>query len=249
MNILKKCMSIVFAVSLIIVTIINAVDIAAYSDFGFYKKEYTKYKVNEPGTIVDMEIDELMRVTKEMMSYLRGNRKDLVIEATVNGKQVEFFNEIEKLHMKDVRDLFVKAIIIRRICVLLMIMAATVLILMKQQARRLLSRGVMWAIGIFNGMVLVLMGIISIDFTRAFTIFHEIFFDNDMWLLDPNTERLINIVPEPFFIDMAIRIAIIYFIINLLNFLLAFLLYRGKINRSNFSKNTITHDGGTYEQG
>ena len=33
------------------------------------------------------------------------------------------------------------------------------------------------------------------------------FFDNDLWILDPATDLLINIVPEPFFADTAARIA------------------------------------------
>ena len=33
---------------------------------------------------------------------------------------------------------------------------------------------------------------------------------NDLWILDPSTDLLINIVPEPFFVDTAFRIAVTY---------------------------------------
>lgn len=41
-------------------------------------------------------------------------------------------------------------------------------------------------------------------------IFHHIFFNNDLWLLDPATDLLINIVPEPFFVDTASYIALVF---------------------------------------
>lgn len=44
------------------------------------------------------------------------------------------------------------------------------------------------------------------------------------WILDPATDMLINIVPEPFFMDTALRIGILFAIMTLLfltgNFLL-----------------------------
>lgn len=38
-------------------------------------------------------------------------------------------------------------------------------------------------------------------------IFHKLFFDNDLWLLDPEKDMIINILVEPFFADMALKIA------------------------------------------
>ena len=248
---IRNIMSFIFVLALIPVVIITSVEIAVYADYGYFEKEYKKYNVNAPGTIVDMEIDELMKVTKEMMSYLRGNREDLVVHAVIGGEETEFFNDLEKFHMNDVRKLFIAALYIRRFCLLLMIGSAIVTFMISKHVLKRISKAVMIVLGAFDLCFLALIGIISINFTRAFTIFHQIFFDNDAWLLDPDTERLINIVPEGFFIDTSLRIAFIYFLINLLIFTIAFLLYRGKIKgakRKN-TKNTLTQDGGTYEQG
>ena len=51
----------------------------------------------------------------------------------------------------------------------------------------------------------VLGGMFVSDFTRYFTEFHHIFFNNDLWLFDPATSRLINIVPEAFWSRIALR--------------------------------------------
>lgn len=53
-----------------------------------------------------------------------------------------------------------------------------------------------------------------VDFNRYFTYFHLIFFNNDLWLLNPNTDLLIQMLPEEFFISIFIRI-ILFFLLNL----------------------------------
>jgi len=37
-------------------------------------------------------------------------------------------------------------------------------------------------------------------------VFHEIFFNNDYWILDARVDLLINIVPYPFFITISVFI-------------------------------------------
>jgi integral membrane protein (TIGR01906 family) len=58
--------------------------------------------------------------------------------------------------------------------------------------------------------VIILIILMNIDFYKYFTVFHEIFFTNDLWLLDPAADRLINIFPQDFFTDMAFSISYMY---------------------------------------
>lgn len=47
----------------------------------------------------------------------------------------------------------------------------------------------------------------ALDFDRAFTVFHSIFFPGkDNWLFDPVTDPVILILPEAFFRNCAIAI-------------------------------------------
>ena len=43
--------------------------------------------------------------------------------------------------------------------------------------------------------------LISQDFTSAFTLFHELSFTNDLWLLNPAEDLLINLLPEAFLLQ------------------------------------------------
>ena len=47
-----------------------------------------------------------------------------------------------------------------------------------------------------------------VDFDGAFTFFHRLLFNNDLWLLDPRTDLLIRICPESMFMAMGLRIGL-----------------------------------------
>ena len=47
---------------------------------------------------------------------------------------------------------------------------------------------------------------IVVDFSKAFVIFHNIFFDNSYWIFDPRTDPIINALPEMVFMIYALII-------------------------------------------
>ena len=195
------------AFSLMIVFLITSVEAVAYWTPHYYENEYTRYGVADD---VHMEMDDLLHVTDEMMAYLRGNRDDLNIDTVVDGTPREFFNAREKAHMADVRNLFLGGLALRRLGLLLAAASIALLMILKVPLKRLLPRMLCAGTVLFLAVTALLAGIISTDFTKYFIIFHKIFFTNDLWLLDPRTDLLINIVPEPFFMDTAARIGITF---------------------------------------
>ena len=51
----------------------------------------------------------------------------------------------------------------------------------------------------------------AVDFNACFIVFHKLFFNNDLWILDPTEDLIINILVEPFFADMAVYPATMFF--------------------------------------
>ena len=216
MKYLHRTAGIVTAFCLMIILFITSVEAVVYWTPGYFEKEYAKYNVLD--SLPSMTMDDLLHVTDEMMDYLRGDRDDLHVTTTMGGEQREFFNEREIAHMEDVRGLFLKALSIRRVCLvlgagLLILMAAT-----KARMGRVLPPFLCMGTGLFFALITVLGLIISTDFTKYFIMFHHIFFTNDLWILDPATDMLINIVPEGFFMDTAARIALLFGSLSLILF-------------------------------
>lgn len=204
MKIFCNFLGVLCAFCLMFILLVTSVEAVVYWTPGYFEKEYTKYNV---AAAVDMEMDDLLDVTDEMMAYLKGDREDLHVPTIVGGEEREFFNEREIAHMEDVQGLFLGAIFLRRLCVGIIAASIILLILAKSDIKHLLPKMICIGTGLFFFLIAALSLIISTDFTKYFIIFHKIFFDNDLWILDPSTDLLINIVPEPFFMDTAFRIA------------------------------------------
>lgn len=59
----------------------------------------------------------------------------------------------------------------------------------------------------------------SIDFDTTFVIFHKIFFRNDDWIFDPNTDPIITLLPEMFFLQCALIIVFVVLVGSLVLYL------------------------------
>lgn len=193
----------------IVAALLTSFQIAIYGDseYGFYKDLYEKYQVTGE---LDMELEDVMTVTDYMMAYLIGEEEELSIVTDVDGRKQDFFNEQDRLHMADVRRLFLGGLKLRTVFLILAAVIIVVLFFQKVDMRKILTKTYSWALAAFLA-ALVFLGIgFAVDFTACFRIFHEIFFTNDLWMFDPAEDYMIRMLPEGFFFDMAVRIVLIF---------------------------------------
>lgn len=227
---LQRVFGMIASITAILILLISAIEIGAYCDYGWYEKEYAKYDVLED---LEMEMKDVMCVTEEMMAYLRGNRADLVVDTIVAGEEREFFNEREKAHMVDVKNLFIGGLWIRRIAILLFALAVVAMIKTKADWKRLLPKSFLIGLGAFAGVTAGVGLLFLSDFNKYFLMFHEVFFDNDLWLLDPRTDLLIRMLPEGFFLDMVVRIGIIFLLLLLVGVVISIVALYTQRNKNN----------------
>ena len=225
MKVISYILAGIFSFCALIIIAITSVEILVYYVPNYYAYEYNKHDIPRS---LSMEVEDLVSVTKEMTAYLKGNRENISdITATINGqKDVNFFNSKEVAHMIDVKALFTAAINIR---LALLVLSAVILIIMaflRQHASRIISLMMMICSGIFMLTTAILTYIISSDFDKYFIRFHEIFFDNDLWMLNPETDKLIRLVPIGFFIDSALYIAIIFAILLMITIAFSYLIFK-----------------------
>lgn len=195
----KKVIMILIVLLLPLVLLLTGVEIATRDD-GFFEEQYQKNNVMEA---TGMELDALMEVTEEIQDYLLADREDLVINAEIDGVEQQVFNEREIVHMDDVQVLFKQGILFRNLAGAFLILAILYGLIRKETF--------VWKALLYGCALLILGGILVgallyFDFDRYFVLFHEVFFSNDYWILDPRDSILINMVPLPFFISMAQRI-------------------------------------------
>lgn len=175
---------------------------------------------------MNLSESELNTATAVLLDYIQDSRNDLHFELE-SGDQM--FNQKEIDHMVDVKNLYLGSQAILYVSLIVAIFLTI----------RYLSLGLKKAKFIFNqsfktsfvvfGLLLAALGMyVVFDFDGFWTNFHHVFFSNDLWLLDPAADRLIQMVPLEFFNQLVFRI-IFSVLIGLI--ILAFIaLYQRKAN-------------------
>lgn len=117
------------------------------------------------------------------------------------------FNAREMAHMADCFKLFELLRTVRRRLIPWAVLLITGGAWLLQDRRRI--RRCAWLSPL---LLLIPLGLFALfaalHFDRAFTLFHKILFQNDLWLLDPATDLLIRVCPESMFMRMGARIGV-----------------------------------------
>ncbi|NLY86460.1 MAG: TIGR01906 family membrane protein [Tissierellia bacterium] len=196
---MKRILLILLVISLSLVSLLIAVEINSFNK-EHYIKNYKSYNQVE---ITGKSLEELMEITDDLFLYLKGKAGDEILEPN--------FNQREVLHMRDVQVLFKIGYILKYTTLILSI--AIIAYFIKIGEKKLLGKYIFRGLFI-NWALLALLGIlIYSDFNKYFTYFHYIFFTNDLWLLNPETDLLIQMLPEEFFYSMATSIGVSFFTI------------------------------------
>lgn len=201
----QKISAVIMMFLLIGVLLLTSFQVAIYGDsqYRFYEREYKKYQVADS---LNMTMDNIMDVTDQMMAYLIGNKAELSVITDVDGETQDFFNEQDRFHMGEVKNLFLGGLKIRNIMLVAVLLILILLAARKADMIKLLPRAYFVTLGITGVITVVLGGLFASDFDKYFRIFHEIFFDNDQWMFDPATDYMIRMLPEGFFYDFVFRI-------------------------------------------
>lgn len=194
---MKKILAVLLIISISLSCLLIATELVAFN-LKLYNNSFKTHKIEE---ITGKSLDELDNIAEDLTLYLDNKASEEILEPN--------FNEKEILHMIDVKNLFIWGRVIRTISLILTIILG--FYFYRNKERKYVK---FIFLGLFiNWIILGVLGaLIYFDFNKYFTIFHHIFFTNDLWLLDPKTDLLIQILPEAFFMSMASRI-IIYFLI------------------------------------
>ena len=217
-KIIQWTAGVIFSLLIIFVILISSFEIVLYSDMSVYRKEYEKYEVLDE---LDMTMYDAMYVTREMMDYLRGDKETLSVITEVEGKRQDFFNEQDRFHMREVRDIFAGGLRLRTAALVAAAVSLLILYMCRADVKKILPQTYQVAVGI---VLIPTAGIgiaAAIDFNSVFVQFHNIFFDNDLWLFDPAEDFMIRMLPEGLFYDMAFRVGSLFAGILVILFLLS----------------------------
>lgn len=184
----------VFAVSLFLTILMFGFDHVS-SDLDYYRDFQVNHDITAVTGKPQAYLDE---VSKDTAKYLQNGDRTLM---------EKHFSENEILHMDDVFQLFDAGRTIRLVSIALMVLTLAYAIY-KKDSHRFLKAVLVASASLV--LVIAIVAVLSLlNFDKAFVIFHEILFSNDLWLMDTSSDLMIQMMPTPFFVGMFVRILVI----------------------------------------
>lgn len=141
-------------------------------------------------------------MNRMITDFLAGREKDFQYTFTENGSEYVCFQKHEQVHMTDCREL------IRLDGLVFLLSTGTLAVCLltgltgkrkPDRTKNGFGKGFLNGSMVMAGLLIIGVTWAVLDFDRVFTLFHEIAFTNDLWLLNPNTDMLIRLMPETFF--------------------------------------------------
>jgi aspartyl/glutamyl-tRNA(Asn/Gln) amidotransferase C subunit len=201
-----------------------------------------RWKMHIKTMKIDLNDENLECIIEDVLKYLKDDREELDTRAIIKGKEEEVFGDRERLHMVDVKRLFARGKVLRNVSFMLIIIMALFFVKKDGHWKELVSNVLLY-ISAINILFLFILLLMKVNFDKYFTYFHVIFFNNDLWELNPNTDILVQMLPENFFYDTAVK-AVFYFMISLVVLGLSGLCFVKKcdIQLNNYVKDYIKGD-------
>jgi len=189
---------------MVLLAALGAVGVAVKNIAGdetFYAAQSRQAVMQEGGFASEEEVTayigldqaQQQAVASELAAYVTGEADALP----------ELLNEDEQQHMRDVRTVVASMANMSRMyltlaAALAVVTAWTGAKLKKRNLPRLI--GALAAVGLIMLIVMNLVNEITAGgFAQMFTAVHEVLFDNDLWLMNPDTDILIRMMPQTLF--------------------------------------------------
>ena len=164
------------------------------------------FRDNQVAHTTGLDDTQLERIADAFVAYFQGPPGQIQMQVTAFGQPRQLFNDKEVTHMEDVQALiqwFLRMQLVAGAVVGLRVVLAVAV----DRGGLSLGRELLWSAGVMVGLV-VLVGVLSLlDFEALWTRFHQVAFRNDLWQLDPRSDYLIMLFPEPFWFTATLRMA------------------------------------------
>ncbi len=221
MIIFKKIFKIIFSISVIYCLFVLSFYLVLYTNKNFLIDLFNKFDVykNLPFTLKDTDIE---KIAYELMDFLIGKSKILNTKIYVNGILKELYSSKAKIHMLDVRNIFLANIHFSIYMSFISLLILTYHSYINELFE--LKKTFLYTICIFFIITLIIVIYCLIDFNSFFLLFHKLLFTNDYYLFDPATDIIILMLPEELFFYIGRNVLICFIFLVLIFFVFLHLL-------------------------
>lgn len=163
-------------------------------------------KLNKVPNYNNLSREEILNDYNNIIHYLNSPQEEVL-------KFKNFkISPIGEFHFLEVKEIFSS---IYLICLACLILGIILFILLKKFKLKISLKA--FNIFFYEVLFIFLSLILSfyLNFSKVFTLFHKIFFNNDYWIFDPKKDPIINVLPESYFLFLAVFILFLVMILSI----------------------------------
>lgn len=162
-------------------------------DNKFYQQKFSEYSVNK-------DLPQATSLHEKVINFIKSKNNELPNE----------FNEKEKQHLLDVRNLIKSLTIIFYVLIILFVLLLIISIL--KIKKKIQIKKFIGEVLVFGGFLTVILAsalffFIILDFSSTFESFHKLFFIKETYIFDPAKDTIVNLYPAQLFMEIGIRMA------------------------------------------
>ena len=154
--------------------------------------------------------DDISRAGRELRRYFNNDEETIHVLVEEDGREVSLFSARETAHLRDVKGLIQLTFRIQEMGVAYVLAYVVgVFVWAREGSLRRLATQVLAASLVVVVAIAAVSAVALLGFDRAFEQFHFLAFDNDLWRLNPRTDRLIQMFPEGFWFDTTMLVGLL----------------------------------------
>ena len=162
------------------------------------------FDAHATGTPEGVSPDQHPLLAEALSGFLTGKTPGAQAWICVGDLCIQAFTLQELAHLQDVRELYQLARSMAFLGIILLLVPIALAVKIAQCNLRatvfLYARWLWFAILLTLILLALLALLVFVDFTGAFTVLHEVLFSNRLWQLNPQTDLLVQLMPESFFL-------------------------------------------------
>lgn len=206
MGFVRTLATIAFIIALPVAAISTNVRLLANAPL-VYRYAFDRYNAEASTGLSRADLD---KTAGALRAYFNNDEPTFYQTVTQDGLQTPVFNARETLHMQDVKRLFVITGTVQEVAlVYVLLYVVAVFVWAREGSMRQLAAQSLAGVGLGAAFVGGIAIFASFGFEAAFTRFHLIMFTNNLWQLNPATDHLVQMFPDPFWRDMTVLLGLI----------------------------------------
>lgn len=196
---ITRVMSILLFVFIVIASVSTAV-----FEIDFYTNKQEELNV---ASHMGLKQEDVTGATVIALMYTKGHTNDLSYNVEQGGETFDIYSSQDKEHMIDVQNLYRSAYSVMVFAFVMISILSIVLIVKRKEVNVFMLTTVYNKMSLYSIIFVAVLGIFAFaNFNVFWTYFHKVFFTNDLWLMNPATDALVNLFPEALFSSLVFKI-------------------------------------------